>query len=360
MKVFQNSSLYPSYIPRLRRLSAGRTSFSEHIDVFLDDRYGSQHFLKPVLERDATAFFTNGDDEEVQRLWAREQNLPRKVSLEEILLTQIESHGAETFYNLDPLRYDSKFLRRLPSVVKRTIGWRAAPSPGADFGGYDLMVCNFPSILESYRREGLKAEYFWPAFDPAMARPAENEDRPIDVLFVGGYTRHHRRRAALLEAVAGLQGVHVAMHLDNSRLTRWAESPVGRWLLPKHHQRPQAIRDVALKPVFGRDLHLALSKAKIVLNGAIDMSGNDRGNLRCFEAMGCRAALLSDQGKYPDGMINGETLVCYESVDDAVARIKALLSHPVQRQAIADAGHSMLRSRYSKAMQWERFLELAH
>ncbi len=31
---------------------------------------------------------------------------------------------------------------------------------------------------------------------------------------------------------------------------------------------------------------MLLSNAKIVLNGAIDISGEDRGNMRCFEALG--------------------------------------------------------------------------
>jgi hypothetical protein len=359
MRFLQNSSLYPSYVPRLRRLAAGQTSFAGHIGAFLGDGYGAQHFLQPVLERDPAAFFTNGDDELVQRLWAREQGMPAKVRMDDILLAQIEAHRAEVFYNLDPMRYDGSFVKRLPASVKRTIAWRAAPSPGASFAGYDMMVCNFPGILDGYRRDGLRAEYFWPAFDPLMQEPASNDDRPIDVLFVGGYTRHHRRRAALLESVAGMKGVQVALHLDNSRLTRLAESPFGRWLLPERHRRPAVIRQAARPPVFGRDLHQVLARAKIILNGAIDMAGQDRGNLRCFEAMGCRAALLSDAGIYPEGMVDGATLVSYTSIDEALAKIRHLLDEPAWRQSIADAGHRMLRERYSKPRQWTRFLQLA-
>jgi hypothetical protein len=360
MRLFQNSSLYPSYVRRLRSLSIRARTFGEHIDVLLADRYGAQHLLLPVLDRQPWAFFANGDDELVQRTWARENGLPEKCSPAEILRAQVEAHRTEIFYNQDPLRFGSAFLRTLPDCVRVKIGWRAAPSPGADFGGYDLMVCNFPSILEEYRRQGLRAAYFSPAFDPEMAPYAATVDRPVDLLFVGGYTRHHRRRAELLEAVAGLGGdISVSLHLDASRLTLWAESLPGRVLLPSRHRRPAAIRRVARAPVFGRDLYAALGRAKIVLNGAIDMAGSDRGNLRCFEAIGCGAALLSDAGRYPDGMSDGTTMATYEGVEDALARIRGLLADPQLRQRLATAGHEMLRTRYDKATQWRAFQALA-
>ncbi len=213
------------------------------------------------------------------------------VALDKILLAQIEHHRTEVFYNLDPMRYGSDFVRRLPGCVKVTIAWRAAPSPGADFAAYDRVVCNFPSILRSYQDAGWKTAALFPAHDPEMDAYAANEDRPVDVVFVGGYTRHHRQRAAILEAVAKLRGTRtVAFHLDCSRATRWAESKVGR-LVPAvaKFRRPEDIRSVSREPVFGRDLYRVLSRAKIVLNAAIDMAGEDRGNMRCFEAMGSGA-----------------------------------------------------------------------
>ena len=80
--------------------------------------------------------------------------------------------------------------------------------------------------------------------------------------------------------------------LDASRLTRLAESSLGRRLLRKH-RRPDAIANLGKPRVFGRRLYDLIGHSKIVLNGAIDMAGEDRGNMRCFEAMGCGALLLT-------------------------------------------------------------------
>jgi glycosyltransferase involved in cell wall biosynthesis len=361
MRLFQNSGLYPSYLARFNSLPDTRAArtFADRRSAFLNDRFGAPHFLQPVLDGAPEAFFTNGDDEALQRLWARENGLPAGATLEDILLAQIEAHRTDVFYNIDPMRYQGDFVRRLPGSVRAALAWRAAPSPGADLRDYSLVVNNFPSLIESYRHLGWKTDYMFPAHDPAMDAWNETSDRTIDILFVGGYTRHHRRRAELLEAVAELSGKYnVRMHLDRSRLTRLAESRLGRLLPLGHHRRPDIICKVAQGPVFGRGLYAVLADARIVLNGAIDLAGRDRGNMRCFEALGAGSLLLSDAGNYPDGMVADQTIVTYESTTDAVAKLCALISDPERCAHIARAGREMVRDRYSKARQWKRFNEL--
>jgi hypothetical protein len=359
MRLFQNSALYPSYVPRLRQLCVGTAGFAGLRDVFLADRFGAPHFLKPVLDGSPDAFFTNGDDPVLQRAWAREQGMKAESALEDILLCQIEAHRTEVFYNIDPVRYGSAFLKRLPGSVRRRVAWRAAPSGNADFSGYDLMVCNFPSILADYRAQGLAAAYFFPAHDPELDAYAARTERPIDVLFVGGYTRHHARRAALLEHVAAqLDNYRIDFRLDRSKLTRLAESPLG--LLPglSKHRRPSAIRAVSHPAVFGRNLYDVLSSAKIVLNGAIDMAETDRGNMRCFEAMGAGALLLSDSGVYPDGMVDQVSMAVYSTPEDAVEKARSLLQQSDKRLDFAARGNAMLKELYSKECQWICFSNL--
>lgn len=359
MRLFQNSGLYPAYVRRLSRLTQNRISFASQLDAFLGDRYGACHFLKPVLDRESSAFFTNGDDEQLQRRWAQEQGMRSKVSLAGILRAQIESHKTEVFYNLDPMRYQSDFVRSLPGCVKKAITWRAAPSPGADFSAYDLVVCNFPGILEGYRQRGWNAAYFSPAHDPEMDAYAANTDRPIDVLFVGGYSRHHRQRAVTIEAVASMrERLNVVFCLDRSRLTRLAESALGYLLPLGTHRRPSSIRAVSHEPVFGRELYAMISQAKIVLNGAVDMAGRDRGNMRCFEAMGCGALMVSDQGVYPEAMVGGLSMLTYTGPDEAVSVISHALSDQVRRAEVATVGWSSVRQHYSKQKQWQSFEKL--
>lgn len=359
MRLFQNSGTYAGYRPRLSQLTAHCISFADYRSAVLHDRYSACHVLQPVLRGDEDAFFTNGDDAEMQGRWARERSSREGATLEGVLLSQIEEHRTEVFYNLDPMRYGNSFVRRLPGCVKHTLAWRAAPSAGHTFEEYDRVVCNFPRLLRDHEARGAKVAYFSPAHDPVMDSYADNTKRPVDVLFVGGYSRHHRRRAEVLEAVSGCSPSRsVIFHLDRSRLTKLVESPLGSMLPGFGNRRPKSIRAVTAEPVFGLDLYSALSQAKIVLNGAVDIAGNERGNMRCWEAMGCGAVMLSDEGVYPPGIQAGRDFETYAGAHDVVKKIQGILSDYENARAMAERGRLAVSTGYSKAKQWQSFLEI--
>ena len=359
MRLFQNSGVYPAYAKQFNLSNPGDLTFTHRKQAYLADRFGAPHFLDPILKGDDTAFFTNGDDPILQSMWARENGLNPDLPLDQILMAQIEAHRTEVFYNLDPLRYGSDFVRKLPGCVRYSLAWRAAPSPGADFSAYDRIVCNFPSILESWQRLGWRTGYLIPAYDPVMDEYAGNADRPLDVLFIGGYSRHHAQRAKVLESVASLSSRYRIVYcLDRSRLTRIADSPLG--LLPglSRYRSRSDIRRVTRSPVFGLQLYRLMSSAKIVLNGAIDMAGEDRGNMRCFEALGCGTLMLSDQGRYPEGFADGETMMTYRNADEVTEQTTRILNEWDRYKEIAIQGRLMIQDRYSKALQWEMFQKI--
>ena len=96
-----------------------------------------------------------------------------------------------------------------------------------------------------------------------------------------------------------------------------------------------------------------------MFNGAVDMAGRDRGNMRCFEATGAGTLLLTDAGNYPSGFVDGETMLTYSSPEEIPAIIKNILRNPERSKTIARAGHEMVKDTYSKAKQWLLFQELA-
>ena len=170
MRILQNSSVYPSYFSRLRALEHDADSFAAKLNAFLDDRFAATHILEPAYRRDSRFFLTNGNDPTLQRAWAREHGLSRRSSLDEILRSQLEEHRTEVLYNLDPFRYDARFVRTLPGCVKRSIAWVGTPTFfGADFRNYDLVVGNFRGILARVaEQQGVKTSFFCPSYDPEM------------------------------------------------------------------------------------------------------------------------------------------------------------------------------------------------
>lgn len=358
-RVFQNIGVYGAYRALLARLMEERPDFDGKVRALVDDGFGGIHMLKPAIAGDSNFFYTSGDFEPMQKHWAREQGVAGDPDLADILLMQIEHHRTEIFYNLDPVRYGDAFLARLPGCVKRTIAWRAAPSGGAAFLKHDLVVNNYPSLAAEYERQGAKTAFFFPGHDPKMDQFADAVERPLDILFIGGYTRHHMERAAALEAVAALSGrYNVAFNLDVSRATRLAEGPAG-WIGPlRKLRRPSSIREISQPPLFGLDMYRQIGRAKLVLNGKVDISGIDRGNMRLWETLGCGAALVTDDGRYPVGMAPGQDFSIYTDTTSLIATVERLLNATDERQAIAKSGRDMIRTSFNKDVQWARFLEL--
>ena len=88
------------------------------------------------------------------------------------------------------------------------------------------------------------------------------------------------------------------------------------------------------------------------------MAGDDRGNMRCFEAMGCGALLLSDDGIYPERMKDGETMLTYKSPDEAVNLARQVLANEADGNLVAARGRKMVGDFYNKTLQWQRFVEI--
>ena len=338
---------------------AGMTGHSELKQALLHDRYGNSHLLEPIDRGDPQAFLSIADDEPSQRAWARENGLPANASEEDLVLAQIEAHRSEVFYNISPIVFDSKFLRRLPGSVKRTICWRAAPIGSADLSLYDRCVCNFDGLLRQWAAMGLKTAWFEPAHDPVASEYGRRQDRPIDVAFVGGYSRHHTKRNLLLKRVAELgDRYRIRLHFSQGRAARIVNSAWPLRVLMPRLALDGAIRRVAGTPLYGRAMYDLFGSARVVINAAIDMANEFRGNMRCWEALGCGAVMVSDAGVYPPGMQAGRDFLAYRDGDEALAQIEQVLADYDRWRHVAAQGLQTIETTYSKSAQWAAFVKL--
>jgi spore maturation protein CgeB len=121
---------------------------------------------------------------------------------------------------------------------------------------------------------------------------------------------------------------------------------------------PERLLRINHPPVFGLDLYDLFSRSKIVFNGAIDMAREYRGNMRCFEVMGCGAIMLSDEGIYPDGFIPGTHFIVYKNKTDVIPKVVEILENYEEHKSKGFAGAYMLKSKYSKEWQWSLFQKL--
>lgn len=361
MRVFQAAGFGQSYLGyfNARKLQFANTSFDDRLQHLLADRYDATHILQPVYDRSPDIFFTVCDDSILQLLWARAKGMATR-DLTAILLAQIEEFRPDVLYQLDPIGYPSSFVRALPSGVKTKIAWRAAPMGGADLSAYDLVVSNFETLNARWRKMGLRTGYFFPSWDPQMDSYGRNGIRPVDVFFAGSYARTtgHDERLQMLEAVAKLSDLYqIDLRLMVKKWGRLADKPLIRWI-PFPILLPPTLKTTSRQPVFGLEMYSKLSQAKIVLNPATAIAGQVRGNMRCWEAMGCGSCMLASAGQYPEGFEAGVNFEAYTNTDDLVKKIKHLLADDARRAAIGHAAANMIARVWSKERQWQEFRAL--
>ena len=360
MRVFQFHYCYPAYFDYLakRHADVSDMSFERRLALLLEHRYNAVHILEPIYRRDPELGVTVANDPLLQGKWAAEHGMTSR-DLTVILLAQIEEHRAEVVYSLDPIHWDSAFVRRLPGCVKKTICWRAAPILNADLSAYDLRVCNFPNFLNKWTAQGMRSAYFSPSHDPRMRDFANEERRPIDICFVGGYSDLHVRRNRLLEVLASLADKHrVVLALTHPQHRPLINLPLLRRIPSPFPYLPENLRRIAVPPVFGLEMYQLFGQAKVVFNGFGEIAEEYRGNMRSFEAMGCGACMLSEAGIYPENMVAGVHFETFRDEAEMKCKLQTSLATPAQARNMGRLAAGNLEKHYSKPAQWKAFQDL--
>jgi len=363
MKVFQVANIYPAHLARLGPALSQCDSADAATAMILADVPQAQ-ILAPCIGDNPDGQLCFPQHQDGLRLWAQSRGMPQDTSADDILLAQIEEHGADVFYSTNATRHSKIFLGRMPGCVRLKIGWLGSEIVGTGLHQFDVIVSNFPTLNANHAKAGLRTYYLTPSYETQtdVTGYVPWPERRCDLFFAGTYSRHHQKRARLIEDVsrtAANQSFSADFRLLNSRHTRLAETtPLGLFPPFSKVRRPLSVRRFAKPPTFGRDLFDLLGNARIVLNTAIDIAGRDRGNMRCFETLSAGALMISDEGHYPDGFVDGETHVTYRDTDGALARVQHYLNKPEKAANIARAGWDMIRQRYSKARQWQDFVTL--
>jgi hypothetical protein len=361
MRIFQNIHLYPQQVD-IVDLTVGREAgFATRINTIISEGLNGPHLLAPVAQRDTDAFLSCTADVVGQRAWAMHKGMKATSHPHEVLAAQLEEFKPDVFYTHGAGYFPSAVLRRLRGLARVNISWKAPPDfTGSGLEGFDMIVNNFASSFPKYQALAkIKTGFLTPSFDSAMEPECYDKERPIDVVFVGSYSRHHRNRAAVLEKLLELDESHkIQLSLSYDRLTKLADSWFG--VLPPlaRHRPSRRIRSLRVPPLFGRSMYRLFSKAKIVVNSAIDVAGQDRGNIRCFEAMGCGALLVSDAGIYPPGFDPSQNFSTYTSLNNLLDVLRRHLQDPVETLRIAGCGQALATGAYGKDSVWRQFQEL--
>ncbi|WP_024343043.1 CgeB family protein [Bradyrhizobium japonicum] len=267
--------------------------------------------------------------------------LARKVGLsprldaqaETILLAQIEEFRPDLVLNQDVFHVDAPLARRIKSIGRTILIGQVgiAPSRGADWSAYDLMISQIFRVVQSFRNAGVRAETLHLAFEPKILDilpPAP--ERNIDISFVGAISADHQQRVSQLEAIARKYD----LKLYGSGLhTLPSSSPLHRCYQGE---------------AWGVEMYQVLRSSRITLNSHIDMAGAEAGNARLFEATGVGTFLLTD---FKDNLHTlfdeRREVAAWRSVGDCLGMIDRYLANTDERNAIAAAGQARTLSTHT-------------
>jgi spore maturation protein CgeB len=249
---------------------------------------------------------------------------PRQIRKEEIqiLAAQIEQMQPDVVLNQEMSYIRTPCLGRIVRRGTRIVGQIASALPiGEDFTRYDLIVSSLPNMVHYFRAAGARAENSPLAFDPrVLERIPYPVKRDIDVSFVGSLSADHRARLRLIEALA-----------QRVPLKVWG-SGVGE--LPAS----SPVRACFQGEAWGTGMYGVLSRSRITINHHIDLANGYSNNMRLYEATGCGALMIVDEGRnLADIFEPGQEVITYSSTQECVDAVERMLADGAACAEIAAA-----------------------
>jgi hypothetical protein len=363
------------------------------------------------------------DLKEMQILWAKENEckVEGEQWTEYVLHEQINKIKPEVIFFQKSIPFTKTNLRRLKKkypFVKKLIFHTAYL--GATWGCQEMdhLLVGTPSLVHRYSKMGLKPELFYHYFDPniglnIMENLKNLSEEEYDLTFAGssgfGGGFLHVDRYEFLKCL--LDKTNILMWLleekdvlspsltFKQKLRRLTKKMLKRlpfrlintkvlgecwtnFILEINQEldffkKGVKIPTIPLKELYpsrcyasvhGLDYYRILSKSKISFTKAGNNVHNpkeslvgDIGALRLFEATGLGSCLVSDTGPNMQELFEeGKEIVTYTSKEEAVEKIKYLLSNEGERKKIAVAGQARTLKDHTAAERAKQFDCLLH
>ena len=336
LKFLQIHLFYQDYLNDLYRRNPELTSysFSQQIEGIISDGFSGSHLFAPYMTQynyEAQLVIANAGA--AQHRWMEEQNLSIQNTdnwLFEILLAQIEYYKPDVLYLTDPIHFDSKFVRSLTHRPDFIFGWRAAEVwETTDWSEFDLILSHLSVCRDKAIELGArKATFFCPGFTPDVYEQVSDVEEQYDIVFSGQWSSAHSKRNSFLH--------HVARAVSSGR----RNYNIG-FFLPSAPQLPipAEVARFNFGPRWGLEMYRTLRKGRIVLNGEIDLAGNEAGNMRLFETTGVGGFALTEfhpnLGQYFKPGVEVES---FQTETELLEKIDHFLSQKAERKKIAKSG----------------------
>ena len=332
------------------------------------------HALRP-LDYEVMEVIVNVNS--LQEAWALENGVANSPSMDlnEIALKQIENFKPEILWYEHHDEHLLKKIRAEVPSIRGVLGWVGSAVPRTGVWQYlDLILSCAPESVAYLTEAGFRSVCLSHAFEPRILGRLRQTEKTIDCSFIGQISREkdfHLERERILEYLSSrvkfqifspsadlgfeddirvlariliYEGMVFLRKLGISestlrelpvisKATKWSSRPM-RPVSPKLKQ--------LLKPaVYGLEMFETLQASKVSLNVHADSSPTYASNMRLFETTGVGTCLVTEWRKNLSEFFElDKEVVTYRSIEECLEKIKWLLEHPEECQAIAKAGQA--------------------
>ncbi len=317
-------------------------------DTFFGVSDAYSHGLRR-LGCEAQEVIANADT--LQAQWAKEHGLSLYGNIHDqrrqIVSAQIDHLRPDVLYVFEWNPLGDDFIAQVKPKVRLTIGQIASPLPeNRTFAAYDLMISSYPPIVDYFNRSGRRGEWLRLAFDSRVLERSPKSAIEYDVTFVGGFAPSHPDRIAWLEQLGETCPLDVFGY--------------GAGTIPD----TSPLRARHRGEVWGLAMYEVLARSRVTLNRHAHINVRSStvhrfaNNMRLYEATGVGVCLLTERRENLADMLEPDReCVTYGSDAECVDKIRYLLAHEVERNAIARAGQRRTLEEHTYPKRMEELLE---
>ena len=207
----------------------------------------------------------------------------------------------------------------------------------------DVFCCFEQTDVDFYQRQG-KTAYFLPlACDTDVYYPIANQEKDIDILFVGTIYTSPKRIKVLEQVAEHYKGKGVLFY---GHYKPFYKNPL-TWLCRKYRD---VFLNVNLPP---KEVNELFSRTKIALNVHHSQTFNGA-NQRLFEACGAGAYQICDSNPFIESIFSNSEVGLYNSIDELYERIDYALSHDMSDKA--EAAYKIIIEKHTFIQRVEQML----
>jgi len=334
--------------------------------------------------------------ESLQKAWASEHSL--SLSGKELLIEQLKIMKPDVVFFQDSNVFSGEwidYLRlKIPSI-KNIIGWCCNPFTVDQlkrYKNFDYMITCSPLFANQFKECGLRAYVLPHAFEKTILEKIKIEaiEPRTDFLFIGSLISSddfHNFRTEVIEKLISsdinlklLSKIAVDNPLllflkQSSFLASHVLSKTGfrKFVMnnkhlrkvsllnemPKNPNYSDALIKLAEDPIYGLKMFEQIARSKITLNIHGGVAGNYAANMRLFEVTGMGSCLITDWKKNLSELFEiDKEVVSFKSVEECTEKVKWLLEHPSEREAIAKAGQQRVLKDHTFNIRTEQLNEI--